>query len=111
MRISLACAFACCVCTAGAAHAQDGPRYENRMGAFQCLVCTDSGGALIGVRSESHDRVIRKFGPYKELCVAAYTYIAGELYVSFKLDDRPWPDRGDLSLKASSWNAVCAANR
>ena len=111
MRRSLAWAFGCCLCTPLATHAQDGPRYENRMGAFQCLVCTDNGGALTGVRSESHDRVIRKFGPYKELCVSAYTYIGGELYVSFKLDDKPWPERGNLSVKASSWNAVCMARR
>ena len=111
MRTSLLCAFSCCLLASLSAGAQDGPRYENRMGAFQCLVCSDHGGTLTGVRSESHDRVIRKFGPYKELCVSAYTYIGGELYVSFKLDDRPWPDRGELSVKASSWNAVCLARR
>lgn len=76
-----------------------------RMGAFQCLVCAEGGG-LVGILP-THGRGRREFDGFQELCVSDYRYIDGELYVRFKLEGKLWPDDGQWTVQASSWEAVC----
>ena len=80
-----------------------------RIGAFQCLLCAE-GGMLVGILP-THGRSRRDFEGFKELCVSDYRYIDGQLYVRFKLDDELWPDTGEWTVQASSWEAVCRKGR
>lgn len=61
------------------------PEASRRMGAYQCLPCA-RGGFLEGIRSGSHGRVRRDFGPERRLCIARYEYLDGEQYIFFRLE-------------------------
>ena len=98
-----------CLSQTGVAQTFDAREYyhsTHRMGAFQCIRCP-KGGFVEGVRHPDDVRARHEFSAIQALCIATYREIDDEYYLLFKLDDRLWPDDGNVAFKVNSWNAEC----